>query len=1266
MSAEKTVRLKSIPFFKMALFLFAMSLVACENADEKKKSLAADNLAIQKAQELYAAHPDDGEEHWPDNNSLPLGYNLQRFGVEDGLLNNKITAVAQDSLGCLWIKSDLGLTKYDGKQLVNFKPEITSFSLPTDLLIITPQGEICYPIMGGEITFQKNKFNFHNADSLMMEFHDPESDKVIGYSPFGLMDRWGNDWYFSKSLFFVSPAGKRKSAESFRFEHSKKGAHACIHFVDGDGNLWIETQNGLYFYNGKSFDSIPVDIHGKNITQAFVDKRKSFWLKTFDDTLFHFSAYGETAKFVLPPQNDYAAIGEDAYGKVYVSNSDCVSEFSANDVQENNLPLRHVKKMISTHDGILICISDSVCSVVLNGQFFSVATEHELNGTINTCFVDRENNIWLCTTNGLYRCSKTAIGKVNLNTAAIAQFFHKEEGDSVKDANGKKQFEKHGNSNYSILLLDSKGRIWAKCFLGLILFTPLDSQTPYVLFPEIPLSNTDIEIVEDGKERIWIGIAQGKTIGRVLASTGKGGLWCYSENKLQRISVDRGTGVRETDFAVGDLKTLYGKKQSIFIDSKNRCWSITSLGVVLANEKGATVVSGEEISHPSLLEESFDGKLILASQGCISQYDEPKGKFIPICKNAGLAFEYSPVMTVDHQGRVWFGKLGADYLFVASAHDQLDSIPLKQLGLADAQHLFNNVNFLATDRMGNIWISSSPIGLTFIVPGKNKLIEQLKHFTLADGLSSNEISGACFDKHNHLYVQNDFGIDQLSIFYANAKMLHRYAISSLLYNLDYANGKECQIKINDTAVLDIWTKSVGQMEGLNEPSPGALKICSNGQDLLVGETPTYCIKEISLTIPKLPITSITNLSVRGETINTNFTTLPVHAAFDYSNNNIGFSFMGVSLTAPEKVRYRFLLDGYDEAWSSPTDQNFSSYTNLPEGKYTFSVIACNGAGNYSLPTSYSFVVLPPWYRTWWAYTLFVLTGFGIVFSIFRIRTRQLRKDKERLEEQVSHRTLELVQQKHLVEEKNKEILDSITYAKRLQNAILPPLKLIKETLPQSFLLYLPKDIVAGDFYWMEKKGDLVLFSVADCTGHGVPGAMVSVVCANALNRAVNEFHLTDPGKILDKTREFVVDTYSKSEEDVKDGMDISFACLNLKTGELKWSGANNPAWIVREGNLIELAADRQPVGKSDNAKSFTTHFLQVQQGDMLYLSSDGFADQFGGIKNKKYKTTNLKKLLVEVAEKSLEEQERLIHESFLEWKGSVEQVDDVCVMGVRI
>lgn len=275
-----------------------------------------------------------------------------------------------------------------------------------------------------------------------------------------------------------------------------------------------------------------------------------------------------------------------------------------------------------------------------------------------------------------------------------------------------------------------------------------------------------------------------------------------------------------------------------------------------------------------------------------------------------------------------------------------------------------------------------------------------------------------------------------------------------------------------------------------------------------------------------------------------------------------------------------------------------------------------------------------------------------------------------LEEQ---NNLELRKAYTIIEQKNSEILQSIDYAKRIQKTILPSNKLLKHYFHKHFIFYRPKDIVAGDFYWFKISATKMFFAVCDSTGHGVPGAFVSLVCYQALNRAVTEFNLQTPSLILDKVNELVVDAFSENEhEAINDGMDASLLMVDLQNNQLEWAGANNPLWIVNkvgeEVNFTELKGDKQPIGKFDFTQPFTNHHLPLIKGANYYLFSDGFADQFGGPDwmsgGKKYSRKRFKELVCSLAKGDVSQQEQLIEKAFLDWKSEADQIDDVLVAGV--
>lgn len=282
--------------------------------------------------------------------------------------------------------------------------------------------------------------------------------------------------------------------------------------------------------------------------------------------------------------------------------------------------------------------------------------------------------------------------------------------------------------------------------------------------------------------------------------------------------------------------------------------------------------------------------------------------------------------------------------------------------------------------------------------------------------------------------------------------------------------------------------------------------------------------------------------------------------------------------------------------------------------------------------------------------------FGaLIFNRFRVTKRQ----KSLIEAQ-----------KQEVEQKSREIQDSISYAKNVQKAILPSEQHFKEHFTSHFIFYRPKDVVAGDFYWLEtlntEGGEWVLVAAADATGHGVPGALVSVVCSNALNRAVHEHGLKNPGEVLDKTTDIVLDTFIKSDTSISDGMDISLLAIDKKRNKAFWSGANNGLCYASEGTFHELHGDKQPFGKSTVRKPFKTHEIHITNGTTFYLFTDGYADQFGGALGKKFKHKNLKELLSNISSDSMRNQKDVLSTKLDDWKRGQEQVDDVCVIGLRV
>lgn len=303
----------------------------------------------------------------------------------------------------------------------------------------------------------------------------------------------------------------------------------------------------------------------------------------------------------------------------------------------------------------------------------------------------------------------------------------------------------------------------------------------------------------------------------------------------------------------------------------------------------------------------------------------------------------------------------------------------------------------------------------------------------------------------------------------------------------------------------------------------------------------------------------------------------------------------------------------------------------------------------------------------------LLTLSVAIFSILLIKTRFKLTKKELITR------FELRESKIIQEEKNREVVDSINYAKRIQDALIPPIDVFKKTLPNSFVIFKPKDIVSGDFYWISELSTtqdydkdnekLVVFSVADCTGHGVPGAFMSLIGLKIFNQSIKQPSVNSPAQALDYLNIEVnktINRHSDSENIIHDGMDVALVSINYKTLMLFFAGAKNPVYIVRDKQLHEIKGDKQPIGFSENHAPFIDHQYQLKKDDMVYIFSDGFADQFGGPKGKKLKYKPFKNKLIDCSHLDVQEQEREILKLFYDWKGDLEQLDDVCVIGVRI
>jgi serine phosphatase RsbU (regulator of sigma subunit) len=407
--------------------------------------------------------------------------------------------------------------------------------------------------------------------------------------------------------------------------------------------------------------------------------------------------------------------------------------------------------------------------------------------------------------------------------------------------------------------------------------------------------------------------------------------------------------------------------------------------------------------------------------------------------------------------------------------------------------------------------------------------------------------------------------------------------------------------------------------------------------------------------------------------------------FTSNYNNISFEFCAPNTHNIENILYSYFLEGYSTNWSPWSKTNRIEYTNLGEGKYTFKVRAMTIEGTIGKPDKYTFFVLAPWYLTTWAFILYALLFALIIYLAFKISLRRINAAKQRLEKLVKERTYEisiknkeLEEQRNEIEQKNKDLTDSINYAQRIQQAILPEFEEINRIFPENFVLFMPRDIVSGDFYFFceitkEINGvtkRLAVVAAADCTGHGVSGAMMSMMGATLLNEIVALKQIYKPGKILTLLNQRLQNDLKQGKTDAlsRDGMDIALCTLDLDTREMWFSGALRPCYIIRKKELIEFKGNKFPIGGMliDEEKNYQEDYIQLQPDDRIYLSSDGYVSQFGGPKGKKFATKRFKDVLLAIQQHNLTEQKLELILELQDWMGDIPQVDDILVIGLKV
>jgi serine phosphatase RsbU (regulator of sigma subunit)/ligand-binding sensor domain-containing protein len=495
-----------------------------------------------------------------------------------------------------------------------------------------------------------------------------------------------------------------------------------------------------------------------------------------------------------------------------------------------------------------------------------------------------------------------------------------------------------------------------------------------------------------------------------------------------------------------------------------------------------------------------------------------------------------------------------------------------------------------------------------------------------------------------------------------------------------------QVHLDGASIKKVDTITTGRL--FSEPL--SYVAVSNDGSLWLGQSRfvAHVLKPSNSPMQSASVTHLLSLSYRtpdGEDVPLALDEAP---ALSYDRYGFTARFAAPEYDNPDRVRYQYrLADG--QPWQDLTE-NRLPYTNQTFGTFELQMRLVSALGHASKPFVYSIEVSPPWYRTWTFFVILLALTIGGVFGFVEYRGRALKQKNAELELKVQARTAQIQQQivelqdknetitqqnvqiqldKQEIQHKNDEILESIFYARRIQQAILPKQEQLSETFPHFFILYKPRDVVSGDFYWYNRVDNRVFFAAGDCTGHGVPGALMSMIGNTLLNQIVGQYGLSDPAKILEYlhigVQTALQQTQGTGNDKVRDGMELVLCQLDVDTRQLLVASANRPFYVIENGELIEYRGDKVPIGGSAPPHQYQNLEVNVKTGQILYLCSDGYADQFGGPNQRKFQTKRFKELLLENSHKPLDEQSKIFDETIEDWRGPLSQVDDILVMGIR-
>lgn len=1013
----------------------------------------------------------------------------------------------------------------------------------------------------------------------------------------------------------------------------KKDVPVNVVAQDDYGFLWIGTREGLFKFDGKNAQQISFKDNDfkKNITALFFDSSKDLWIGTNEGLIFK-AVKNSLDSTVFTDQNansdkitSFVELNHKLYAGTYGNG---VFEI------ENNNIIKHVNSENGLSDNVIY-------NIVANGK----------------------DKLWLATDAGITQILFS-------NNKPVFKIISSKDG--LPD-----------NIVRNIDLMDSK-----------LIVSMQDSGVCYY--------NIKTEVIE--KLEFFNNWTNG-TVLRAKSFSGSDLTICTEKNGVMSFQSGKISMLKFEE------TILTSAINNAFFDNTGQVWISSRKGLSqFYSQKFNFIQNQKDLNDNKILALTVDNDNTIwygTSNGICKVVADGVGQshIIPIQQETKYTISFANTAP---DGSVWFGTYGNGLMVIDPMSFKINNINSKNSSLPN-----DNISHVFFKQQ-KMYISTLGGGLIEAEHDKGSsgyTIKVQNTYTEEAGLGSNYIYSSCIDNNGKLFLASDGTGLQVKDGDSFVSLFNKFKFSSnTAFSIVVDKNNSIWCVSNSDGVIKYDGKkmqSFNQKNGLRDDQPQQL-VChedilyvinSKGIDKININTNQISYYDVfdgdlepnlnAVFIHENKINSGTNNGVliykcKGEYTDTlkpsvfiksfkvNYKEINCDSVHElnYNQNNIAIEFDGIWLKNPHKLSFRYKLEGFDTEWIYSNDGKLINYNNLSHGEYRFLLQSKNEEDIWSKELSYSFVILTPIWKRWWFWVLSISILVFLIYSFTQYRLKSLQKENLILEQKVTERTFEIEKQSQIISQKNKDITDSIEYAQKIQHAILPVNSHIKEHIPNSFVFYKTKDIVSGDFYWFTHVDGFSIIAAVDCTGHGVPGAFMSLIGYNLLNKIVNENKIYSPGAILSELNKGVLDTLYKNETESKDGMDAAICKINHSTKTVEYAGAMRPLWIVENNELTEVKADKIPIGtkQSDRAEEikFHTHEFLVDKNQCFYIFTDGYADQFGGEKGKKYSTGKFKDLLKQSSVLPFEKQSDIVRKEHEDWKRDGEQVDDILVIGFTI